>query len=165
MSLKTKDIAGLFSDRVRIRVCGLLVKGDELLLVKQQAPTRDRPFWSPPGGGLKLGERMEDALVREFAEETGLQIEPQCLFYISEFVQLPFHAVEFYFLCESLSGNLVVGKDPELLDHSQMILDIQFFKFEEIKAMEVFPVFIRDRFHQDYMSRRDTPIWIRSDES
>lgn len=165
MSSFTKDIAGLFSDRVRIRVCGLLVEDDELLLVKLDAPTRDTPFWSPPGGGLKLGERMEDALVREFAEETGLQVQPLSLFYISEFVQLPFHAVEFYFLCESLGGNLVAGTDPELGDHSQMILDIQYIKFEEMKAMEVFPVFIRDRFHQDYMYRRDTPIWIRSDES
>jgi 8-oxo-dGTP diphosphatase len=165
VSIKSKDIAELFSDRVRIRVCGLLVEDDELLLVKLNAPTRDTPFWSPPGGGLELGERLEDALVREFIEETGLQVEPQRLFYISEFVQPPFHAVEFYFLCENVGGKLVVGTDPELVNHSQMILDIQYIRFAEMGTMDIFPTFIRDRFHQDYTSRVDTPIWIRSSGS
>jgi ADP-ribose pyrophosphatase YjhB (NUDIX family) len=32
--------------------------------------------WFLPGGGVHHGEDPEDALVREFAEETGLAVEP-----------------------------------------------------------------------------------------
>jgi 8-oxo-dGTP diphosphatase len=164
VSIKSNDIAGMFSDRVRIRVCGLLVKGEELLLVKLDAPTHETPFWSPPGGGLKLGESLENALVREFVEETGLHVEPIRLFYISEFIQPPFHAVEFYFLCKYVAGDLVIGTDPELMNHTQMIMDIRYFGLSDISKADVFPTFIRDRFHQDYTSHTNTPIWIRSGE-
>lgn len=51
----------------------LIRKGDQLLLVQRAKP----PFqghWSLPGGGVELGETIEEALVREVKEETGLDV-------------------------------------------------------------------------------------------
>jgi ADP-ribose pyrophosphatase YjhB (NUDIX family) len=36
---------------------------------------RDNGHWEAPGGVLELGESIEDGLVREVAEETGLTVE------------------------------------------------------------------------------------------
>jgi ADP-ribose pyrophosphatase YjhB (NUDIX family) len=36
----------------------------------------DNGHWEPPGGVLELDESIEDGLIREVAEETGLQIQP-----------------------------------------------------------------------------------------
>lgn len=54
-------------------VCGLIVRGDELLLV-QRAVEPCRGQWSLPGGFIELGETTEEALVREIREETALDV-------------------------------------------------------------------------------------------
>ena len=36
-------------------------------------------LWGLPGGGMELGERAADAVVREVREETGLEVEPVAL--------------------------------------------------------------------------------------
>ncbi|MGD1996233.1 MAG: NUDIX domain-containing protein [Anaerolineae bacterium] len=39
----------------------------------------DFPWWGLPGGILERGERLEDCLVREVKEETGLEVRPEHL--------------------------------------------------------------------------------------
>jgi 8-oxo-dGTP pyrophosphatase MutT (NUDIX family) len=36
-------------------------------------------LWSVPGGGIEPGERLDQAVVREVREETGLEVEPVAL--------------------------------------------------------------------------------------
>ncbi len=52
------------------RVAGILVRNGKVLL---QKPVDD-PAYAVPGGHVQLGETWEKALVREYAEETGLRI-------------------------------------------------------------------------------------------
>ena len=40
---------------------------------------RSDGLWSVPGGGLDPGERLDQAVVREVREETGLEVEPAAL--------------------------------------------------------------------------------------
>lgn len=54
-----------------IGVNALLVQGDSLLLEKRS----DCGQWGLIGGGVKLTETLEQALVREVHEETGILIE------------------------------------------------------------------------------------------
>jgi 8-oxo-dGTP diphosphatase len=39
----------------------------------------DNGHWEPPGGVLELDEPIEEGLIREVAEETGLTVEPLAL--------------------------------------------------------------------------------------
>jgi ADP-ribose pyrophosphatase YjhB (NUDIX family) len=154
----------LFGHKVRVRVCGLLVQDNALLMVHLDAPTRPEPFWSVPGGGLNHGEKIEDALRREMLEETGLKVRVGPLFYVSEFIQNPFHAVELYFICEMKSGMLGVGFDPEFGDGKQIIKDVAFISLDQLSKTAIFPEFIRHQFLQDWRGGTNTPRWIRSDE-
>lgn len=61
--------------RRRIGAYGLCRDGDRVLLTAS-SPTADfRGVWQVPGGGLEHGEHPASAVVREFAEQTGLAVE------------------------------------------------------------------------------------------
>lgn len=56
-----------------IRVTGILVEDNKILLVKQKVS--DKRNWSLPGGKLEQGETVEQGIIREMKEETGLDVE------------------------------------------------------------------------------------------
>ncbi len=54
-----------------IAVDGIITKGGKILLIKR----KNEPFkgkWALPGGFVEYGERVEEAVLREIKEETGL---------------------------------------------------------------------------------------------
>jgi ADP-ribose pyrophosphatase YjhB (NUDIX family) len=56
----------------RVSAHGLCVVEDRVLLVRLAPPLAEAGRWGLPGGGLEWGESPEQALIREFREETGL---------------------------------------------------------------------------------------------
>ena len=50
----------------------LILCGDKILLIKH---TYGSVFWTTPGGGIKSGEGLEQAVRREVMEEVGLQLD------------------------------------------------------------------------------------------
>jgi 8-oxo-dGTP diphosphatase len=57
-----------------VRSYGVLLADDRVALVRSSNPRHDPPLWWLPGGGIDFGEGPEDTLMREFFEETGLQV-------------------------------------------------------------------------------------------
>jgi 8-oxo-dGTP pyrophosphatase MutT (NUDIX family) len=55
----------------RVAVSALIFDGERILL----ALRRDIDWWNLPGGGMEVGETVDEALFREVSEETGLEIE------------------------------------------------------------------------------------------
>jgi len=57
----------------RVRVAALIQADGKVVLVRHKAG--DHRYHLLPGGGVDFGETLEDALVREVHEETGLLVE------------------------------------------------------------------------------------------
>jgi 8-oxo-dGTP diphosphatase len=58
----------------KLTVDGVLIADQSLLLIQRKNP----PFqdaWALPGGFVEYGETTEDAVKREFFEETGLHVD------------------------------------------------------------------------------------------
>ena len=62
--------------RHSVSVAGVVVREDGKILVIRR---RDNGHYQAPGGILEQHERIEDGLVREILEETGLLVEPERL--------------------------------------------------------------------------------------
>ena len=54
----------------RIRVSAILRWHGRILLARHEKPNKE--YWLLPGGGVKAGESLVQALVRELKEETGI---------------------------------------------------------------------------------------------
>ena len=109
-----------FPIRPIVCVGAIIIKEDEVLLIKRgTAPSIGN--WSIPGGGVELGESLEDACHREVQEETGLEIQiiEQCAVLdriIKDSInRVQFHYVLIDYLCFPVGGNLQAGTDASEL--------------------------------------------------
>ena len=114
-----------FSNRIRIRVCGICIENERVLMVCHKGVINEHDVWLPPGGGMEEGETMKETLVREFIEETGFEIEVGSFWFKNEFIHAPIHAIELYFRVHIKSGKLIQGTDPELSPDAQLIKDVR----------------------------------------
>lgn len=106
------EIAKIYGNRLRVRVCGVCWINGSLLLVNHQMGHGE--LWAPPGGGLEFGEHAAEALIREFKEETNLTIEVGSFLFGCEFLEKPLHAIELFFDVQAIGGEVRTGSDPEL---------------------------------------------------
>lgn len=128
--------------RVRVRSSALILREGKLLLVQLNAPTRPDPIWVPPGGEVLPGETLQEAVVREVKEETGLRVEPVRLSLHHQFVSPPFHAIEHYWLCDLAEGEPVLGDDPDRAGDA-ILIDIAWIPLSELSDRPIFPVCLR----------------------
>jgi 8-oxo-dGTP diphosphatase len=129
-----EQIVRKFGNMLRIRVCGICVEDDKILLVKHHALGEKGVLWAPPGGGMHFGTSAEENLRREIREETGLDVRVEKFLFVHEFLDPPLHAVELFFKVRIIDGNLVTGSDPEMSGQEQIISDVRFVPFEEITS-------------------------------
>ena len=71
---------------ITVRVYGILIDPTHGLLVSDEF-IRGNYFTKLPGGGLEFGEGTRDCLVREFKEETGLDVTIGDHIYTTDFYQ------------------------------------------------------------------------------
>ena len=121
-----------FGGKIRLRICGILIEDNRILLVKHLGIGPSGFLWNPPGGGAKYGESYAETLKREFLEETHLDIEVGDFMVFNEHISDNLHALELFFKVKRLSGDLCLGSDPELGTYAQMMVDLKFWSKEEI---------------------------------
>jgi ADP-ribose pyrophosphatase YjhB (NUDIX family) len=120
------------SGKVRIRVAGILIRGNRLLLIAHKK--NNEVYWLLPGGGVDYGESLHEALRREFEEELNVAIDVKDLVLVSDSIDPSGkrHVVNICFLCNYLGGDFVLGEDKRLHD-------FKFFSTEELSDITIFP--------------------------
>jgi 8-oxo-dGTP diphosphatase len=129
------SIESSFGHKIRIRSCGILIEDDKVLLIKHLGLGELGEFWSFPGGGIHPNENLEQALIREFKEETNLTISIKEFAFATEFIEKPLHAIEFYFFVEKQSGDLKLGIEPEMQGIS-ILSEFNWFGIPELNDLD-----------------------------
>ena len=86
------------------RVTGILVEDGKILIVKQVVS--NERAWSLPGGRVEKGETIEDSILREMEEETGLKTRIVKLLYLCEKPEVDPPILHITFLLERVSGDI-----------------------------------------------------------
>jgi ADP-ribose pyrophosphatase YjhB (NUDIX family) len=119
----------------RPSVYGVVIDNKKVVLLKNKSNGK---FWFP-GGGIELGERIEDALKREILEETGLNIKVGEMIFFKEnfFYYQPldeaYHAFLFFFICKP--NNKKIGKSTDFESKNPQWIKIMDVKEEQISDL------------------------------
>jgi 8-oxo-dGTP diphosphatase len=119
-------------DRPRVAVGAIVVRDGALLMVRR-AREPARGLWTVPGGHLEAGEHLAEAVQREVAEETGLEVEVRDLMGIFEVVGDP-HFVILDFVA------VVVG-DPTPVSGDD-VSEVRWVALEEVPELDCTPRFV-----------------------
>ena len=110
-----------------LTVDGVILKDDAVLLIKR----KNEPFkgrWALPGGFVEYGERVEDSVIREIFEETGLRTKVNKLVgvYSNPGRDPRGHVVSIVFLLDVVDGDLKGGDDAS---------EARFFKLDSLPKL------------------------------
>jgi 8-oxo-dGTP diphosphatase len=102
-----------------VGVGAVVIDGTKVLLVRRgQEPLKGE--WSLPGGALELGETLQQGIVREVLEETGLIVVPGGIIEILDRIiqdeasgRVRYHYVLIDFVCHATGGALGPASDAE----------------------------------------------------
>ena len=135
-----------------VGVGAVVFDADCVLLVRRaRAPLAGE--WSLPGGAVELGETLEEAIVREVAEETGLRVVPLQVVKAFDHIdrdaegRIRFHYVLVDFLCriDAEDGKNAVRERDQIvekstLQHGSDVSDARWVLVEGLRTSKDFPL-------------------------
>lgn len=128
---------GLHMENVmQVRVTGILIEGEKVLLVKQKVASRN---WSLPGGRVENGETLEEAMSREMREETGLEVKIKKLLYVCDKPDASPSLLHITFLLEKIEGEITLPSNE--FDHNP-IHDVQMVPIKDLSQYGFSETFI-----------------------
>ncbi len=125
-------IFDIFRKNVTVRVSGIIMRDDALLLIEHRK--KDETYWLLPGGGVQRGESLSEALCREFREELGVAISVGRPAFMCDSIDPrgKRHILNISFSCEHRDGEYRIGRERRLHDYG-------FFRKQEVSSMRIYP--------------------------
>ncbi len=136
--------------RFNYRVCAVLLDGERILAMHDERS----PYFYLPGGRVRMGERAEDAVLREVREELGIEariLRPLWLcqsFFNEDVAHVDYHELCLYFLLDISGTDLLSRGDrfrgPEL----RHVHDFEWLPFDRLREEYFYPLFLKTEiFH------------------
>ncbi len=112
----------------KVDIRGLTLSNDKkVLLIKESVDNK----WSLPGGWADIGQTPKEVIIKEFKEETGLDVIPKTLLAVFDkkmhaHPPQPLYVYKMVFYCEAISSEVNKGFD---------VLDVQYFDIKNMPEL------------------------------
>ena len=127
-----------------LRTVGVLVQDNRILVQRD----RNGDEYALPGGHVKIGETLENGLIREIMEETGVQIRCVRLLWSEEcfwtWNDRQAHNIAFYYLIELCDGFEIsdTGEFISQKDNCDVVLG--WLPIDRLQSITIYPEFIKN---------------------
>ncbi len=114
--MSSSESSRTYPTRPYLAVSAAIFRGDRVLIVRRARPPAYGIF-TLPGGGVELGETLEEAVVREVREETALEVRPVGLAGYRQAIarddsgRVERHFVILPFAARWLSGDIILNEE------------------------------------------------------
>lgn len=130
----------------RYRAAAIIIEDGEVLFAKNDVDD----YYYSIGGGVRVGEKAEEAVLREVFEETGIHYEIDRLAFIHEnffkgsgsLEGYDCHEIAFYFLMKSRGSKELNSNSYCLGGHREYM---HWLPIKALKNYRAFPTFFRDK--------------------
>ena len=136
--------------RFNYRVCAVLLDEERILAMHDERS----PYWYLPGGRVRMGERAEDAVLREVREELGIEariLRPLWLsqsFFTEDVARADYHELCLYFLLDVSGTDLLARGDRFRGPERRHVHDFAWLPFQRLKDEYFYPLFLKtDIYH------------------
>lgn len=135
--------------RFNYRVCAILLQGERLLAMHDERS----PYYYLPGGRVRMGERAEDAVLREVREKLGIEARikrPLWLsqaFFTEDVDRIGFHEMCLYFLLDASETNLLLRGDRFRGPERRHVHDFKWLPFARLKDEYFYPLFLKTEIY------------------
>ena len=136
--------------RFNYRVAAVLLDGERILAMHDERS----PYWYLPGGRVRMGERAEDAVLREVREELGIEARilwPLWLsqsFFNEDVDRVDYHELCLYFLLDASGTDLLARGDRFRGPEHRHVHDFAWLPFQRLKDEYFYPLFLKtDIYH------------------
>jgi 8-oxo-dGTP diphosphatase len=133
--------------KIRILARVIVYSNNKILLVRN----KDADFWYIPGGGWEYEkENLIEGGIREVKEETGLDVGIDKFLYLREYHESEESVMLETYWLSSLKNEVDLNKDHIDADSNGKVEEAKWFTKEELKNTKFFPVFLKDKFWDDF---------------
>jgi ADP-ribose pyrophosphatase YjhB (NUDIX family) len=143
----------------RISAGAIVIKGDEILLVRYK-DSDGNSFLVGPGGGVLSDEGINEAAVREVREETGLEVSPYRILFVEDLLSRRYRMVKIWFLCNLIGGQLAhtQGAIKEGIAEAGWYRKDQLFNevvYPSVLLSQNWDTFFKDNWESKYLELRN----------
>ena len=113
---------------------GAIILKDGKILLEKRLNTPGKGKWSVPGGLVELGETVDQAIIREVKEETGLNVANPRLIDIVDHIELDEDSkIKYHFIIIDYLAS-ITGGIPKAASDAE---DLKWIAFSEVQAYDL----------------------------
>ena len=135
--------------RFNYRVCAVLLDKDRILAMHDERS----PYFYLPGGRVRMGERAEDAVLREVREELGIEariVRPLWLsqsFFTEDVTGLRYHELCLYFLLDISETDLLSRGETFTRRERRHTHTFEWLPFDRLREEYLYPLFLKTEIY------------------